>query len=80
MKMIFSLWNKHAYLQEVNLEYFIWNNYYLIITETIITQADKTTLLYTCNSNKKGQSSITIRQSYYCILEQYPILKLKSLT
>lgn len=48
--MIFLLWNKHVYLQKVNQEYFIWNNYSLIITETIIIQIK---LLYSLNMQFK---------------------------
>lgn len=48
--MIFLLWNKNVYLQKVNEEYFIWNNYSLIISETIIIQIK---LLYSLNMQFK---------------------------
>lgn len=54
MEIIFFLWNKHVYLQKVNQEYFIWNNYSLITTETIIIQTDETTIqpIYAIQANK----------------------------
>lgn len=73
--MIFLLWNKHVYLQKVNQEYFIWNNYSLIITETIIIQIK---LLYSLNmqfKQKKSQSSITNKIIIFLYFRTMPNFK-----